>query len=69
MRAVWGHIFDTDQGKSVPAGRAAALAALYLRGHWLRMPMPLLARHLTVKALGLHEPPKKKPAATPTPTG
>ncbi|MFN7725236.1 MAG: nucleotidyltransferase family protein [Rubrivivax sp.] len=28
-----------------------AAAALYLRGHWLRMPPWLLARHLTVKAL------------------
>jgi len=25
--------------------------ALYVRGHWLKMPFPLLAWHLTVKAL------------------
>jgi len=24
---------------------------LYLRGHWLKMPVPLLAWHLTVKSL------------------
>jgi hypothetical protein len=40
----------------------AALAAtrwsrrgLYVRGHWLKMPMPLLAWHLTVKALRREE--------------
>jgi hypothetical protein len=69
MRAVWDRVFDTDHVESAQAGRAIALAALYLRGHWLRMPVPLLARHLTVKALGLHEPAQKKPAAPPTPTG
>jgi hypothetical protein len=31
-----------------------ALGALYVRAHWLRMPPTLLARHLAVKALGLH---------------
>jgi hypothetical protein len=29
---------------------------LYLRAHWLRMPLPLLAYHLTVKALRREEP-------------
>jgi hypothetical protein len=29
---------------------------LYLRGHWLRMPAPLLAWHLTVKAFRREEP-------------
>ena len=33
----------------------AALFALYVRAHWLRMPPLLLARHLTIKALKLHE--------------
>jgi hypothetical protein len=32
-----------------------ALSALYIRAHWLRMPPLLLARHLFVKATGLHE--------------
>lgn len=31
-----------------------AVGALYVRAHWLRMPAGLLARHLTVKALGLN---------------
>lgn len=34
-----------------------ALFALYVRAHWLRMPPLLLVRHLTVKALGLHQDP------------
>ena len=34
-----------------------ALFALYVRAHWLRMPPLLLVRHLTVKALRLHEEP------------
>jgi len=31
--------------------------ALYVRGHWLKMPMPLLAWHLTVKSLRREEQP------------
>jgi hypothetical protein len=34
---------------------AVAQAALYVRGHWLRMPPGLLVRHLGTKALRLHE--------------
>ncbi len=34
-----------------------AVFALYVRAHWLRMPPLLLVRHLTVKALRLHEDP------------
>jgi hypothetical protein len=34
-----------------------ARRALYVRGHWLRMPMPLLAWHLTVKSLRREEQP------------
>jgi hypothetical protein len=29
---------------------------LYLRGHWLKMPVPLLAWHLTAKAFRREEP-------------
>lgn len=35
----------------------AALGALYVRAHWLRMPPLLLARHLTVKAFRRAEEP------------
>jgi len=38
-----------------PATRWAR-RALYLRGHWLKMPVPLLAWHLTAKALRREEP-------------
>jgi hypothetical protein len=34
-----------------PTGAAVALAGLYLRGHWLRMPPHLLLPHLLRKAL------------------
>jgi len=33
-----------------------ARRALYVRGHWLKMPLPLLAWHLGVKALRREEP-------------
>jgi hypothetical protein len=39
-------------------GRAStrwARRALYVRGHWLKMPLPLLAWHLTIKALRREE--------------
>ena len=32
-------------------GRNMALWALFIRGHWLRMPVPLLLRHIAQKAL------------------
>jgi len=41
-----------DPVAALDAGIATSMArqALYVRGHWLRMPLPLLARHLCVKA-------------------
>lgn len=51
---LWLRVFD-------PAGQhPLASAALYLRGHWLRMPAPMLLRHLTIKALRLQE--RQRPA-------
>ena len=41
---------------AAPATRWAR-RALYLRGHWLKMPVPLLAYHLTWKALRRDEEP------------
>ena len=38
-------------GDAGGAGRAMSAFLLYLRGHWLRMPPWMLARHLTIKAL------------------
>jgi len=44
-----------------PTGHRAstrwARRALYVRGHWLKMPMPMLAWHLTVKTLRRDEQP------------
>jgi len=45
------------QPKSASAATRWARRALYLRGHWLKMPAPLLAYHLTWKALRRDEEP------------
>ncbi len=55
MDAIWRRALRCPPPGPTPAGTAAALFALYLRGHWLRMPPLMLARHLTIKALRLHE--------------
>jgi len=49
MDHLWMSAFDPARH------HAAAQVALYVRGHWMRMPALLLARHLSIKALGLHE--------------
>ncbi len=36
---------------SLTPGQWAAGAAIFLRGHWLRMPLPLLARHVLQKSV------------------
>lgn len=56
MDAIWSRVFLPPQGLPANTARQAALAALLVRGHWLRMPPWMLAQHLTVKALGLHKP-------------
>lgn len=55
MDMIWRRVLRSPHADALPPGHAAALFALYLRGHWLRMPPLLLARHLTIKALRLHE--------------
>ena len=45
------------QPASASAATRWARRALYLRGHWLKMPAPLLAYHLTWKALRRDEEP------------
>ncbi|MBL8286365.1 MAG: nucleotidyltransferase family protein [Rubrivivax sp.] len=55
MAALWHRAVRSRHPAAAPAGTGAALFALYLRGHWLRMPPLLLARHLAVKALRLRE--------------
>jgi hypothetical protein len=66
MDALWRRAFHGGDPQRAPAGTAAARLALYLRGHWLRMPPLLLARHLCVKALRLHERQSLVQAAAPT---
>lgn len=55
MDALWRHALTSPHQEAAEPGRRAALLALYVRGHWMRMPPLLLARHLTIKALRLHE--------------
>jgi hypothetical protein len=52
---IWYRALRSPYRATQPAGSRAALFALYVRGHWLRMPPLLLARHLFIKALHLHE--------------
>lgn len=67
--AVIGKLMDWIWGKALAApippdrvfARNLALLGLYIRGHWLRMPPAMLARHLSIKALGLHEKPASQP--------
>jgi hypothetical protein len=54
MDMIWRRALRPLHPRIQPPLTGAALGALYLRGHWQRMPPLLLARHLTVKALGLH---------------
>jgi hypothetical protein len=55
MDALWRRALLSAHPTMAPRGSAAARFALYVRAHWLRMPPLLLARHLAVKAFGLHE--------------
>lgn len=53
MDAIWMRVLRSGHSSAAPRWKDAALGALFLRGHWLRMPPLLLARHLLVKALKL----------------
>jgi Uncharacterised nucleotidyltransferase len=55
MDAIWRRALRSRHPGAALPGTWAALLALYLRGHWLRMPPLMLARHLTIKALHLYE--------------
>jgi Uncharacterised nucleotidyltransferase len=57
MDWLWRHALRTRHPAADSTGTPFALHLLYLRGHWLRMPLPMLIRHLAIKALKLHEPP------------
>ena len=56
MRAAWRRALRSPHPSASDLWTPAALSALYVRAHWLRMPSLLLTRHLVVKALGLHKP-------------
>jgi Uncharacterised nucleotidyltransferase len=50
MDAIWTRTLRSPHRRARPRGSGLALFALYVRGHWLRMPPVLLARHLLIKA-------------------
>jgi hypothetical protein len=53
MDAIWSRALRSPHPSARAPGTAAALFALLVRGHWMRMPAALLVRHLAVKALRL----------------
>ena len=55
--ALWARALRPQHQTAADRWTPAALFALYVRAHWLRMPPVMLLRHLTVKALRLHEAP------------
>ncbi len=55
MDAIWSRALRCPHPGASLRGTAAAMLALYVRGHWLRMPPWLLTQHLTIKALRLHK--------------
>jgi Uncharacterised nucleotidyltransferase len=55
LDALWSRALRPQHALAADAWSPLARGMLYLRAHWLRMPLPLLVRHLTIKALRLHE--------------
>jgi hypothetical protein len=53
---LWTRALRPQHATATDRWSPLALFTLYVRAHWLRMPPALLLRHLTVKALRLHEP-------------
>ena len=51
MDWLFAYRFACDPPDKRRAGAGFANWLLYLRAHWLRMPLPLLVRHLSVKAM------------------
>jgi Uncharacterised nucleotidyltransferase len=66
MDGIWSRVWALPTAREPgSATRALALQALYLRGHWLRMPPVMLVRHLSIKALGLHKDRSTAPGEPP----
>ncbi len=65
MLNIWRQVFGTTKPAHADWKLRFATLALYVRGHWLRMPPLLLIRHLTIKALKLHTRPVEDPLPAP----
>jgi hypothetical protein len=63
MSAIWQEALQAPHPEDQGLAARAAMFSLYLRGHWLRMPPLMLARHLATKAL--QRPDRDAPAAQP----
>ena len=50
MDWLFRHRFTSGTSRHPGPGGRVANALFYLRAHWLRMPLPMLLRHLSVKA-------------------
>ncbi len=66
MDAIWHRALRCPHPSAAVSGSSAARSALYARGHWLRMPPWMLARHLTIKALRLHQRTSVEAVTAPT---
>jgi hypothetical protein len=62
MRAAWRRVLCTPHPSTADFWTPLARFALYVRATAMRMPPQLLARHLTIKALGLGKSPAAKQA-------
>jgi hypothetical protein len=65
MDAVFARALTSAHRGSMAPGTRLAEFALYIRSHYLRMPLRLLLPHLVVKAVGNRPP---RPASTGTAT-
>jgi len=50
MDVLWNRALRPAHASAADRWTAPSLWLLYVRAHWLRMPPPLLARHLAIKA-------------------
>jgi hypothetical protein len=60
--AAWRRALHAPHSTVADARTSLALAMLYVRGTWIRMPPAMLARHLWIKAWRLNEKPLVQPA-------
>ena len=60
MDRLWLVALTPPAASALPLGTRLAELALYVRGHWMRMPPLMLARHLGIKLLRLHGKPEER---------